>query len=293
MWTSGRRIGKMKGKNMFLGSLLVFSGLAVGLIGIVIRFVVLEPLGLSLQGPVISLPFVLLRDDALRYVITDLRQSKQPTEEIQLSLPAQEEPTDFTESIFPQRDPMENALLIGDSRTCGLRDHARLEGADYFCQVGMSVFTVANEELSDLGFQKRTLATLLAEREYSCVVINLGLNEAGYPLESFLHAYRELVNMVVKTQPQAVIVLHGVLAVSRRWETLTPYAAPEKLRQINGGIQSMAEEFHVHYLDANVEFVDEYGYLPDELTADGCHFYAKYTRHWADWICHTIRTLYR
>lgn len=280
----------MKGKNMFLGWLLVFSGLAAGLIGVVIRFVVLEPIGIRLQEPIISLPFVLLRDDGLRYVITDLRQSGQVTEPVQPTADPSES-TFPTEVVMPQRDPLEKVLFIGDSRTCGLRDHARLEGADYFCEVGMSVFNAGSRKLSDEDFQNCTLAVLLAEREYSCVVINLGLNEAGYPLESLLHAYGELLTIVTQTQPQAVVAVHGVLAVSQRWAVHTPYASLQNIQNINAGLCSLAKEFRVDYLDANSEFSDANGYLPEELTADGCHFYAKYTRRWADWICENIRKL--
>lgn len=282
----------MKGKNMLLGWLLVFSGLAAGLIGVVIQFVVLEPIGIRLQEPIISLPFVLLRDEGLRYVITDLRQSGQVTEPMQPTVTPSES-TAPTEVVMPQRDPLEKVLFIGDSRTCGLRDHARLERADYFCEVGMSVFNAASRKLSDEDFQNCTLASLLAEREYSCVVINLGLNEAGYPLDSLLHAYRELLCIVSQTQPQAVIAVHGVLAVSQRWTVHTPYASPQNIHQINAGLRSLAEEFRVDYLDANSEFSDSNGYLPENFTADGCHFYAKYTQRWADWIYDSIRKLDR
>lgn len=281
----------MKGKNMFLGVLLACSGLAVGLIGIVIQFSILQPLGITLHDPVVSIPFVLLRDDGLRYVITDLRQNTNVTQEMQPTLPEQTKPSDSSQTILPQRDPLEKVLFIGDSRTCGLRDHARLEGADYFCQVGMSVFNTADRTLSDVSFQDCTLASLLAEREYSCVLINLGLNEAGYPLESLLHAYQELLNVVIQTQPQAIIVVHGVLTVSRRWEKLTPYASMENIGCINRALQAMASEYRVFYLDANEEFANADGYLPDELTADGCHFYPKHTRRWAEWIYDAVKAL--
>lgn len=280
----------MKGKNMLLGWLLAFSGVAVGLVGVVIRFAVLEPVGIRLQEPIISLPFVLLRDDGLRYVITDLRQSGQATDSVQPTTTPTES-TFPTEVVMPQRNTLKKVLFIGDSRTCGLRDHARLEGADYFCEVGMSVFNAGNRKLSDQNFQNCTLASLLAEQEYSCVVINLGLNEAGYPLDSLLHAYRELLLIVSQTQPQAVIAVHGVLAVSQRWAIHTPYASPQNINKINDGICALAEEFRVDYLDANPEFSDANGYLPEEFTADGCHFYAKYTQRWADWICDSIQKL--
>lgn len=286
----------MKGKNMFLASLLVFSGLAVAMIGVVVKFTLLEPLGLSRQESVVELPFVLLRDDGLRYVITDLRKSAEPEETKLTELstqPTQSTQTEPTGVELPQWKPLEKVLFIGDSRTCGLRDHARLEGADYFCEVGMTVFNVNNKTLSDNSFQECTLESLLAEQEYTCVVINLGLNEAGYPLESLLHAYRELLTVVVQTQPQAVTVVQGVLTVSRRWAELTPYAAPENLRKINRELHALAEEYRVNYMDANECFADENGYLPNILTADGCHLYAKYTSLWADWICRTVNDLDR
>lgn len=281
----------MKGKNMLLGGLLLFSGLAVSMIGVVIRFALLEPLGIVRQETVVALPFVLLRDEGLQYVITDLRQIGS-TEETAPPTSATE-PVDPTEPSFLRRDTLEQVLFIGDSRTCGLRDHARLAGADYFCEVGMTVFSVAGKTLSDDGFQNSTLAELLAEREYTCVMINLGLNEAGYPLDSLLHAYRELLNVVLQTQPQATVVLQGIMAVTRGWVRQAPYAAPENLNKINASIQSMAQEYRVAYVDANEPFVDADGYLLSELTADGCHLYAKYTSVWAKWLYGEVGMLNR
>ena len=286
----------MKGKNMFLGGLLLFSGLAVALIGVVIRFTMLEPLGISRQDSVMALPFVLLRDDGLRYVITDLRQggaSEGTTPPAEPTEPVESPEAEQTEVTVPRRDPLEKVLFIGDSRTCSLRDHARLEGADYFCEVGMSVFNVAGKQVSDQNFHSSTLAALLAEWEYTCVIINLGLNEAGYPLDSLLNAYRELLTRVVQTQPQATIVLQGIMTVSERWVKQVPYTAPENTAKINRAIQSMAEEYHVYYLDANERFADANGYLPDQLSADGCHLYAKYTSIWADWIYRAVEGLDR
>ena len=281
----------MKGKNMLLGGLLLFSGLAVSMIGVVIRFALLEPLGIVRQETVVALPFVLLRDEGLQYVITDLRQIGS-TEETAPPTSATE-PVDPTEPSFLRRDTLEQVLFIGDSRTCGLRDHARLAGADYFCEVGMTVFSVAGKTLSDDGFQNSTLAELLAEREYTCVMINLGLNEAGYPLDSLLHAYRELLNVVLQTQPQATVVLQGIMAVTRGWVRQAPYAAPENLNKINASIESMAQEYRVAYVDANEPFVDADGYLLSELTADGCHLYAKYTSVWAKWLYGEVGMLNR
>lgn len=285
----------MKGKYIFLASLLVISGAVVSLVGVVAKYAVLKPLGLERQEPAVALPFVLLRDEGLQYVITDLKQNN-PAETIPSvseSEPTQTESTKplETEPVIQETNPLEKVLFIGDSRTCGLRDHARLDGADYFCDVGMSVFNVGSKRLSDGNFQNQTLAGLLAEREYTAVFVSLGLNEAGYPINSLERAYQELVNTIVQTQPQAVIILQGVMTVSRGWAQQAPYASPDNLELINSRIQNIAEHFRVYYIDANEEFADAEGYLPDNMTADGCHFYAKYTHLWSQWLCEEVERL--
>ena len=105
---------------MFLAGLLVFSGFAMAMTGVVVKFVLLEPLGLSRQETVVELPFVLLRDDGLRYVITDLRRDTEPeeTEPPMPSIqPTYSDQTEPTEVDLPQQDPLERVLFIGDSRT--------------------------------------------------------------------------------------------------------------------------------------------------------------------------------
>lgn len=281
----------MKRKYIFLAAMLVASGMIVGVCGMVVKFAVLEPLGLGSQEPVVALPFVLLRDEGLRYVIEDLHTEEEttmPQETVETTVP---EITVPAQAQIPKRDVLERALFIGDSRTCGLRDLARIDGADYFCDEGMSVFNVDSKRLSDRQFQDRTLASLLAEREYSCVLLNLGLNESGYPIDSLIRAYQSLVDTLVKTQPQAVIVLQAVMTVGRDQAARVPYTAPENLRIINDRIRQIAGAYRVHYLDVDPQFADPEGYLIEEMSADGCHLYAAYTRLWSDRLCEEVRKL--
>lgn len=277
----------MKGKYIFLACLVAVSGIVVGMTGAVLKYAVLEPLGLHRQEPAVALPFVFLRDEGLRYVVADLRASKVTEPTAQVTQPSATIPshiTDPTETTVEAFRRPDRILFIGDSRTCGLRDHARMDGADYFCDVGMSVFNAHQKVLSDEEFRNEMLYDLLSDREYGYVFIGLGLNEAGYPVESLLRSYRELVDQVVRAQPQAVILLQGVMAVSRDWAERAPYTTPENLSLINTGIRQVALDYRVCYLDTNKQFADESGYLPEKMTADGCHLYAKYTHLWAKWL---------
>ena len=277
----------MNRKYIFLACLLAGSGLVVGLTGVVLKYAVLEPLGLHRQESAVAIPFVFLRDEGLRYVVEDLRGMK-PTEPM-IPIPPETTTPAAPETQLPERP--DRVLFIGDSRTCGLRDHARMAEADYFCDVGMNVFNAPKLTLSDVDFRGESLYELLADRDYGYVFIGLGLNEAGYPLESLLRAYQELLDRVVQTQPQAVIVLQGVMAVSRGWADKAPYTAPANLERINIGIQELAQQYRVGYVDANERFADEMGYLPAEMTADGCHLYAKFTHLWAEWLLDEVQKL--
>lgn len=272
----------MKRKHLFLASLLAVSGLIVGLIGTVMKYAVLEPLGINRQEAAVAIPFVFLRDAGLRYVVEDIRQP-QPTQP-PTTIPV---PTEPSETV-PQHPKPERMLFIGDSRMCGLRDHARAENVDYFCEVGMDVFNAPQKTLSDGDFDDMKLYELLSEREYGCVVIGLGLNEAGYPINSMVNAYGDLLERVVQTQPQAQIYLHGVMAVSRGWAQMVPYTAPDNLQAVNAQIQKLARQYRVAYLDADAQFTDETGYLHEYMTADGCHLYPKYLRIWGTWLLEEV-----
>lgn len=289
----------MNKKCIFLAAGLIVSGVVVGVLGLVIKFAVLAPYGIYQDRTAISLPFILMRDEGLQYMLShpvpqpSPSLSPMPTESEALPTLPENEPSVPVDPVatVPAEDVLADVLFIGDSRTCSLRDHARIDGADYFCDVGMSVFNVEKKTLSDEGFQNQSLKELLARQEYSCVTISLGLNEAGYPIGSLISAYRELLANVVRTQPQAVIVLQGILAVGRNWAASTPYATPNNLAQINCEIAAMADDYRIFYIDPNERFADSEGFLPDSMTWDGCHLYAKDTHLWSQWFCDTVKEI--
>ena len=77
--------------------------------------------------------------------------------------------TSTTEDITtqPKSDiSMADALFIGDSRTVGLMEYAGIDGADYFCAVGMSVYNIHEKPVSVPNVGKVTLTELLNSKKY-------------------------------------------------------------------------------------------------------------------------------
>lgn len=185
----------------------------------------------------------------------------------------------------------DNVLFIGDSRVVGLREYARSGNADYFCDVGMTVFSYQNKSLSDKNFSSQTLDSLLSSRQYDKIIINFGLNEAGYPLSSFKLAYSKFVNMVREKQPNAVIVLQGVMSVTEPMANTASYFTPAYLGQMSAYIQSLCDGVKTYYIDCNEYFADERGYLYASITNDGYHPTGSGYRHWRNWIAFALEEI--
>ena len=186
------------------------------------------------------------------------------------------------------QDEMWGMLVIGDMRVCSLRDASIIDQTDLFCCPELNVFTALDTCLSGRTFRDMTLRELLAEREYGSVVVCLGLNEAGYPLDSLMRGFGELAGFLVRTQPQATIVFHAVITVDRNQAEQVPYTAPENLDLINAQMQKMAHHYRVNYLEMDPWFADDTGHLRAEAAGAGCRLSQEGCRRWAKWLTEQI-----
>ena len=210
----------------------------------------------------------------------------EPTETVPETRPNPED-LDFSQGGV---DPswFDDVLFIGDSRTVGLREFAPSGNADYFCSVGMTVFDCKQQWITGKNFGTLTLDLLLQQKQYGKIFINLGINEVGYPRENFFKAYTGLIEHIRQVQPDAKIILMGIMTVSRNKAASASYFSVENIYSFNEEIAAIADGKIIFYMDVNEDFADEERYLPDVMTGDGCHLYAKYYELWADWISYTV-----
>ncbi len=179
----------------------------------------------------------------------------------------------------------ENTLFIGESRTVGLRDYARSGNAEYFCKVGMTVFNVTKESCADNGrFSSQTLESLLSSKTYDHIFINLGINECGYPAKTITAKYQKLIDLIRDKQPNAKIILQGVLTVTEKYAGSKDHFKPSNIQALNKKIKGLSDGKTIFYIDANPYFTDPDGYLYTDITGDGAHFTGKYYKVWANWI---------
>jgi hypothetical protein len=178
----------------------------------------------------------------------------------------------------------DDALFIGNSLGVGLRDYAYLGDADYFCMIGMTVFNVRNNWIHVNGVGNTSLERLLTTRNYGKIYIHLGTNECGYPLESVVSAYRELLDFIHQHQPDTPVIIQATTTFGRYKARQYSYMVPETITKLNEQLMTLADGEQVFFIDFNPEVVDEEGYLPDTFSLDGCHPTVDGYRQWAQWI---------
>lgn len=349
----------MKLRHLSLGIAILVSAAIVAGVGAYLKFGLLKPYDLYQDKSVFELPFLMHSDEALKFMIEELRNQPQDTEPEDTlppvttngdSQPTDPQPKPTTGPTVPGTDPIDgtepttgptvgpttgptgptqtkptsppptttnppptttqptepedlpsgypdfyfpegveeswfdDVLFIGDSRTVGLKSYARSGKADYFCDVGATVFNIQKKELSDKYFTTQTLESLLSGKTYGKVFINLGLNEIGYPSSSVNSAYKKLVDLVREKQPNAIIILQGVMSVTQKKASQADYFSPASIKKLNDKIASYANGKDIFYIDCNVYFADSNGYLYKELTNDGYHPTGSGYTHWRNWI---------
>ncbi len=180
-----------------------------------------------------------------------------------------------------------DAAFLGDSRTLGISDYAGLDGADFFCDNGMTIYKL----LEDAGVtyqktgEKVDLKEILQEKHYGKIYIMLGMNELGYgDTRMYLRQYLKVLGQIREWQPQAVIYIMANLHVSREKNNMESEFNNININDKNVASARLANGRDIFYLDCNPLFTDGEGYLLEDLTFDGVHLYAQHYEKWRDFL---------
>lgn len=294
----------MKKFTITLAGLLLIATVLFAALGAYLKYDVLAPFDLYQDKSIIEVPFLLLGDESAQYTLLYAAQKEQePPETEPLGTEPPEAVTDpVEETQIPETEPPEtepvvldieerwfdDALFIGDSRTTGLRDIARLGEAHYFCDLNMTVFKVMNYSVYDKGFGRKHLDEVLEKYTYGKIFIHLGLNECANDHDMIIEKYQELIDLIREKQPDAVIVLQSIMTVSDA-KASDPKFSMENIQGLNERIQELAEANGLLYQDTNEWAADEDGYLREEIRMDGAHPTGVGYREWAQWILEQAR----
>ncbi len=180
-----------------------------------------------------------------------------------------------------------DAAFLGDSRTLGIYDYVGLDGADFFCDNGMTIFKLLKDEgVTEQGTgQKVDLKKVLQERQYGKIYIMLGMNELGYGNTSmYMQEYLSVVQQIRAWQPDAIIFIMANLHVSREKNNMETEFNNINVNDKNVACARLANGTDIFYLDSNPLFTDSEGFLQSEMTFDGVHLYAQHYDKWRQFL---------
>lgn len=216
--------------------------------------------------------------------VVSIAESQSLEIEPPLTEPIIVEPDDTTVVVDESLIEELTYLFIGDSRTVGLANYASIENADFFSTIGMSVYNIPDARVPVPQIGKVTLEELLHYKQYDIIYVMLGINELGYAFDQTVARYGDLVDSVMTSQPNAVVILMGNIHVTSERSKTDKYINNPAINRFNEATAELADNKTVFYLDANILFDDEDGSLAAEKSSDSAHLKAKYYVPWADWL---------
>ncbi len=152
---------------------------------------------------------------------------------------------DLPEGERKDDDFFADAAMLGNSLVDGMMLCSGLK-IDYYGQQSANV----------LNFNKDSKL----KKQYGKIYIELGINDYGLSIESFLKGYRSILERIRAAQPEADIYIMAVTPVTKAKVSFTM----THIREMNQALHDLAAEEQCWYLDCCEPLCTDEGYLLDK-----------------------------
>lgn len=187
------------------------------------------------------------------------------------------------------KEYFEDALFIGDSRVEGLKIYSELDNATFYCKEGISLTKILEEKIVKMKIKGKkknvTIVKALKEKKFAKIYLMIGINEVGYrETDEFKKKYKEVVNKIKEIQPDAKIIILGMMKVTTEYAKENPSFSNANIQKKNDAISTLADNVDVFYLDFNPQICDSKGGVKKKYTWDGVHLKAEYYSIWVNFL---------
>ena len=181
----------------------------------------------------------------------------------------------------------QDALFLGDSRTIGLQDYSGLATPTYLAKTGLNIYQLLDDPFvtEPKTGEMVNVTYMLKHYHYKKVYIMIGINELGTGnTGTFQKAYASVLSKIIKWQPEAIIYVQGIIAVSAKKNAEDAIINNLNINDKNVAISQLADGKKIFYLDINPLLTDKKGNLKADYTFDEVHLYAQYYVMWKDFL---------
>ena len=187
------------------------------------------------------------------------------------------------ESESEASDPVDDAaylsqtVFVGDSRTHAMDVYGFVDVSRTIAEDGLNHKTALTKSFADIGDgYAYTMKQALAITAPKYVYVGFGINGMSFfSEEEFFSCYRELIEQIRETCPDAQIMILAVYPVSERFSANNPGMDNAAIDAYNDKLSALADEMGIHYLDAAWVLKNSAGALnPAYSAGDGLHLNA-------------------
>ena len=177
----------------------------------------------------------------------------------------------------------DDAVFIGNSIFEGLYRFGIITHGVFLTKVGLNVNSIYTDPPSSGG--TAPIMDQLTGANYKKVIINLGLNEVGWPSqETFISRYTNIINDIKAKLPGAKVYVIAMTPVTKKYSGSTGAdngINMPNINRTNGMIESMCASTGAIFVPNPSALFDSEGYLPADASSDGVHMNLQYDRTWA------------
>lgn len=181
-------------------------------------------------------------------------------------------------------DYFKDAVFVGDFFSTGLELYKPIKDTNYLTIENMTTSSALNSNIK-YKVGTGTVPQLLATMNPKKIYLMIGANEIKWISKSnYLSNYKNLVTEIKKKCPNAVIYIQSILPVSKQYDNNNADISNEKIIEFNTGLDSIASELSVNYLNVQSVYSDSQGYLDPVHSTNGLYIKAGSYKLWADYI---------
>lgn len=195
------------------------------------------------------------------------------------------------ESEFAPSTYFDDAVFVGDSITEGIKIYDVMSNATVLSSTGINLDNIFTKPVVKTeGEEKITIIDAAKAVQTGKIYLMMGANSMLSDKETFLKGYGRLVDTLHKLHPEATLYIQSILPVTETYAKNRPDFSNQKIDDYNAGLEQLANDKQVFYLDVAEAFKNENGALPTEASPkDGMHFSADWYRKWFDYLrAHTV-----
>lgn len=184
-------------------------------------------------------------------------------------------------------DYFSDAVFIGDSRTVGMQQCNLLPNATYYAKTGIGIGEILSQRIVNENGRMISVEEALGRHSFGKVYIMIGINDISRgDVDWFMGQYARILEVVHKTQPEAVIYIQGNIPMSYGTQDMNGSLNNRNLSARNEASRAFADGNDIFYLDVDDIFADGNGNLASIYTSDGLHVGSGHYPLWVDYLLH-------